>query len=310
MIEVQDEGSQARRAADRRRARRAGGRSLRRRRRQDPVARGHDGEPRPDLRDRSRQAPPRADPRPARTRRPPATCRSARRAAGGARLIRSPISHGRNDLVVIDAPCTGTGTWRRNPDAKWRIRPGALTQRVAEQIEVLDRAAALVKPGGRIGYITCSVLAEEGPDQVAAFLSRHTEFRPEPAPNRTGTRRRRRGFRDCGPDPRPRPPDDATPDRHRRIFCEHPAPRGVIARYAQPPRFPPRPACGERSDREAIRVRGPLRTVGACGSAPSPDFLRCARKSTSPRKRGEESRRCCTFQSDSFPGLDSLPTQH
>ena len=60
--------------------------------------------------------------------------------------------------------------------------PGALTQRLAEQVEVLDRAAALVKPGGRIGYITCSVLAEEGPDQVAAFLGRHPGFRSEPAP--------------------------------------------------------------------------------------------------------------------------------
>ena len=89
---------------------------------------------------------------------------------------------GRADLVLIDAPCTGIGTWRRNPDAKWRMRPGALEVRLAEQVEVLDRAAALVKPGGRIGYITCSVLAEEGPDQVAVFLSRHAEFRHEPVP--------------------------------------------------------------------------------------------------------------------------------
>src|ERR1043166_6001667 len=57
------------------------------------------------------------------------------------------------DLVLIDAPCTGTGTWRRNPDAKWRIRPGALDVRLKDQIAVLDRAAALVKPGGRIAYI-------------------------------------------------------------------------------------------------------------------------------------------------------------
>ena len=64
------------------------------------------------------------------------------------------------DLVLIDAPCTGTGTWRRNPDAKWRMRPGALEMRMKEQAEVLDRAAALVKPGGRIAYVTCSVLPE------------------------------------------------------------------------------------------------------------------------------------------------------
>src|SRR5215831_3890024 len=80
------------------------------------------------------------------------------------------------DLVVIDAPCTGTGTWRRNPDAKWRMRPGALEIRIKEQAEVLDRAAAQVKPGGRIAYITCSVLKPENSDQVRAFAARHDEF--------------------------------------------------------------------------------------------------------------------------------------
>ena len=80
------------------------------------------------------------------------------------------------DLVVIDAPCTGTGTWRRNPDAKWRMRPGALEIRLKEQVEVLDRAAALVKPGGRIAYITCSVLLPENGEQVRAFVARHGDF--------------------------------------------------------------------------------------------------------------------------------------
>jgi 16S rRNA (cytosine967-C5)-methyltransferase len=80
------------------------------------------------------------------------------------------------DLVLIDAPCTGTGTWRRNPDAKWRMRPGALEIRIKDQIEVLDRAAPLVKPGGRIAYITCSVLPEENSEQVRAFVARHPEF--------------------------------------------------------------------------------------------------------------------------------------
>lgn len=81
-----------------------------------------------------------------------------------------------SDLVVIDAPCTGTGTWRRNPDAKWRMRPGALEQRVKDQIEVLDRAAQLVKPGGRIAYITCSVLPQENGEQILAFATRHPGF--------------------------------------------------------------------------------------------------------------------------------------
>jgi 16S rRNA (cytosine967-C5)-methyltransferase len=80
------------------------------------------------------------------------------------------------DLVVIDAPCTGTGTWRRNPDAKWRMRPGALEQRLKDQAEVLARAAPLVKRGGRIAYITCSVLPAENGDQVRAFVTAHPEF--------------------------------------------------------------------------------------------------------------------------------------
>jgi len=80
------------------------------------------------------------------------------------------------DLVLIDSPCTGTGTWRRNPDAKWRIRPGALDVRLKAQAEVLDRAAPLVKPGGRIVYITCSVLPAENNAQIRAFLSRQPGF--------------------------------------------------------------------------------------------------------------------------------------
>jgi 16S rRNA (cytosine967-C5)-methyltransferase len=90
------------------------------------------------------------------------------------------------DLVLIDAPCTGTGTWRRNPDAKWRIRPGALEVRLKDQREVLDRAAALVKPGGRIAYVTCSILAPENGEQILDFISRHPEFAVVP-PLQTAT---------------------------------------------------------------------------------------------------------------------------
>jgi 16S rRNA (cytosine967-C5)-methyltransferase len=86
---------------------------------------------------------------------------------------------GRADLVLIDAPCTGTGTWRRNPDAKWRMRPGALVERQKQQAVLLDRAVALTKPGGRIAYITCSVLAEENGDQIKAFTGRHGNFSVE-----------------------------------------------------------------------------------------------------------------------------------
>ena len=86
------------------------------------------------------------------------------------------------DRVLVDAPCTGTGTWRRNPDAKWRLRPGSLSARVAEQAAVLDRAGVLVRPGGRITYVTCSLLPAENDAAVAGFLARAGgAFAPVPA---------------------------------------------------------------------------------------------------------------------------------
>ena len=86
----------------------------------------------------------------------------------------------RCDLVLVDAPCTGTGIWRRNPDAKWRVRPGALEQRVKEQDLVLAQAALYVKPGGRLVYVTCSLLREENEARVMAFLATHPVFHVEP----------------------------------------------------------------------------------------------------------------------------------
>jgi 16S rRNA (cytosine967-C5)-methyltransferase len=93
---------------------------------------------------------------------------------------------GSADLVMIDAPCTGTGTWRRNPDAKWRMRPGALEIRLKDQTEVLERAAPLVKAGGRIAYITCSVLHPENGEQVRGFVARHPEFTIQPPEQTAG----------------------------------------------------------------------------------------------------------------------------
>lgn len=87
---------------------------------------------------------------------------------------------GKFDRVLVDAPCTGTGTWRRRPDAKWRLKPQALADRMTEQKAVLARAAQMVKPGGRLIYVTCSVLPEENSDQVAGFLEAHPEFRVLP----------------------------------------------------------------------------------------------------------------------------------
>jgi 16S rRNA (cytosine967-C5)-methyltransferase len=89
---------------------------------------------------------------------------------------------GMADLVFVDAPCTGTGTWRRNPDAKWRLRPGSLAQRVKDQGAVLDRAAALVRPGGRILYVTCSLLPEENDDAIRGALERQPSLTPTPIP--------------------------------------------------------------------------------------------------------------------------------
>lgn len=82
----------------------------------------------------------------------------------------------RFDVVLIDAPCTGTGTWRRRPDAKWRLKPDSLQGRMADQRTVLDLGARFVKPGGRLVYVTCSVLPEENGEQIGAFLSRVPGF--------------------------------------------------------------------------------------------------------------------------------------
>jgi 16S rRNA (cytosine967-C5)-methyltransferase len=83
---------------------------------------------------------------------------------------------GRMDRVVIDAPCTGSGTWRRRPDAKWRLTPEQLVQRTAEQQALIAQGAGLVKPGGALVYITCSILPPENDAQVADFLTAHPDF--------------------------------------------------------------------------------------------------------------------------------------
>lgn len=83
---------------------------------------------------------------------------------------------GKMDVVFVDAPCTGSGTWRRAPDSKWRLRPNALEKRLEEQRAALAMAAPLVKPGGVLMYVTCSVLPEENEDQAAAFLKAAPDF--------------------------------------------------------------------------------------------------------------------------------------
>lgn len=85
------------------------------------------------------------------------------------------------DRVLVDAPCTGTGTWRRNPDGRWTLQPKDLAELVPKQAEILDAAARLVKPGGGLIYATCSVLPAENEHQIASFLERHPEFEAVPA---------------------------------------------------------------------------------------------------------------------------------
>ena len=80
------------------------------------------------------------------------------------------------DLVYVDAPCSGSGSWRRDPEGKWRLTPEALAHVQAAQIEALTAAAAYVRPGGRLVYATCSILPCENADQVAGFLAAHSGF--------------------------------------------------------------------------------------------------------------------------------------
>ncbi len=100
--------------------------------------------------------------------------------------VRSPLEadalkglEGKMDVVFVDAPCTGSGTWRRHPDTKWRLTPEQLERRTIEQDAVLDQASAFVKPGGRLVYVTCSLFAEENEDRVAAFLETAAGFTPD-----------------------------------------------------------------------------------------------------------------------------------
>jgi len=86
---------------------------------------------------------------------------------------------GRADAVLVDAPCSGTGTWRRNPEARWRLTPDRLDRLAATQHRLLELAAELVKPGGALVHIVCSLLDEEGAGQVERFLAEHPDWRAE-----------------------------------------------------------------------------------------------------------------------------------
>jgi 16S rRNA (cytosine967-C5)-methyltransferase len=85
------------------------------------------------------------------------------------------------DRVLVDAPCTGSGTWRRNPDARIRTNANDLAELTAKQAAILEDASELVRPGGRLVYATCSLLPEEDEMQIERFLARHSDFVVVPA---------------------------------------------------------------------------------------------------------------------------------
>jgi 16S rRNA (cytosine967-C5)-methyltransferase len=87
---------------------------------------------------------------------------------------------GTADVVLVDAPCSGTGTWRRNPEARWRLTPARLARLVEEQARILDMAAPLLAPGGRLVYAVCALTDAEGPAQIAAFIDRHPGWSVQP----------------------------------------------------------------------------------------------------------------------------------
>lgn len=101
---------------------------------------------------------------------------------------------GRADAVMIDAPCSGTGTWRRNPEARWRLDAKAIDRYCAMQANVLGIGASLVRPGGRLTYVVCSLLDAEGADRIDAFLAANPDWRVQMLPLPAG-RPRGKGIR-------------------------------------------------------------------------------------------------------------------
>lgn len=108
-----------------------------------------------------------------------AGCRNVQTHEAGDELSLTQLERGM-DIVLVDAPCTGTGTWRRHPDAKWRLSEKSLNERVAEQKQALETAVKYVKLGGRLVYVTCSLLPVENSEQIAGFLKAHTDFTAVP----------------------------------------------------------------------------------------------------------------------------------
>jgi 16S rRNA (cytosine967-C5)-methyltransferase len=101
---------------------------------------------------------------------------------GGRESAQLPDLRARCDLVLVDAPCSGSGTWRRNPEGRWRLTPERLDRLAKLQARLLDIAAPLVKPGGALVYATCSIISAEGADQARNFLGRHSSWLVQEVP--------------------------------------------------------------------------------------------------------------------------------
>jgi len=97
----------------------------------------------------------------------------AARAGAAIRITENPAVAAPYDLILTDVPCSGSGSWRRDPQGKWALTPARLSELLAIQSAILDKAAGLVAAKGVLAYATCSMLAEEDEAQIAAFLARH-----------------------------------------------------------------------------------------------------------------------------------------
>ena len=105
-----------------------------------------------------------------------------------------PAAAARYDGVLVDAPCSGSGTWRRSPHLKWTTGAGHVTQAAEKQLALLAQFGALVRPGGRLVYATCSLSRFENEEVVAAFLAAHGDFAPEAPARAFGATPRRVGL--------------------------------------------------------------------------------------------------------------------
>lgn len=123
----------------------------------------------------------RLDRLPPRAARAGASCIALRLLDGGREQEKLTDLEGQADIVLVDAPCSGTGTWRRNPEARWRLTPERLAALNALQARIIDLAVPLLRPGGVLVYAVCSLLDSEGRDQLSALRARHSSLTPETA---------------------------------------------------------------------------------------------------------------------------------